>query len=96
MDHSLPGSPVHEILQAKLQEWVAIPSSRGSSPPRDQTTSPASAARFFVTESAGKPAILKLGQFITLLWPLSVQVKEESQVSQFKSKARNRLNEGGM
>ena len=25
------------ILQARIQEWVAMPSSRGSSPPRDRT-----------------------------------------------------------
>ena len=33
----LPGSSVHGILQARLLEWVAMPSSRGSSRPRDQT-----------------------------------------------------------
>ena len=37
MDHSLPGSSVHEILQARIVEWVAMPSSRGSSWPSDQT-----------------------------------------------------------
>ena len=31
MDCSLPGSSVHGILQARVLEWVAIPSSRGSS-----------------------------------------------------------------
>ena len=31
MDCSLPGSSVHEILQARILEWVAGPSSRGSS-----------------------------------------------------------------
>ena len=31
MDHSLPGSSVHGILQARTLEWVAISSSRGSS-----------------------------------------------------------------
>ena len=36
-DCSPPGSSVHEILQARTLEWVAMPSSRGSSPPRDQT-----------------------------------------------------------
>ena len=30
-------SSVHGILQARILEWVAIPSSRGSSQPRDQT-----------------------------------------------------------
>ena len=37
MDCSLPGSSVHGILQARILEWVAVPSSRGSSRPRDQT-----------------------------------------------------------
>ena len=32
-----PGSSVHGILQARILEWVAVSSSRGSSPPRDQT-----------------------------------------------------------
>ena len=29
MDCSLPGSSVHEILQARILEWVVRPSSRG-------------------------------------------------------------------
>ena len=33
----MPGSSVHGILQAKILEWVAISSSRGSSWSRDQT-----------------------------------------------------------
>ena len=37
MDHSPPGSSVHGILQARILEWVAISSSRGSSWPRDRT-----------------------------------------------------------
>ena len=37
MDCSPPGSSVHGILQARILEWVAMPSSRGSSRPRDQT-----------------------------------------------------------
>ena len=32
-----PGSSVHGILQARILEWVAMPFSRGSSQPRDQT-----------------------------------------------------------
>ena len=35
-DPSPPGSFVHRILQARILEWVAMPSSRGSSPPRDR------------------------------------------------------------
>ena len=37
MDHSPPGSSVHGILQARILEGVARPSSRGSSSPRDRT-----------------------------------------------------------
>ena len=35
MSCSPPGSSVHEILQARILEWVAMPSSRESSQPRD-------------------------------------------------------------
>ena len=34
---SLPGSSVRGILQARILEWVARPSTRGSSQPRDRT-----------------------------------------------------------
>ena len=37
MDCGLPGSSVHGILQATILVWVAIPFSRGSSQPSDQT-----------------------------------------------------------
>ena len=37
MDCRLPGSSVHRILQARILEWVAIPSSRQSSRLRNQT-----------------------------------------------------------
>ena len=35
MDCSLPSSSVHGILQARIWEWTAMPSSRGPSWPRD-------------------------------------------------------------
>ena len=35
MDCSLPDSSVHGILQVRILEWVAMPSSRGSSQCRD-------------------------------------------------------------
>ena len=37
MDCSLPGSSAMGILQARILDWVAMPSSRGSCPPRDRT-----------------------------------------------------------
>ena len=36
-DCSLPDSSVHGIFLGRILEWVAMPSSRGSSLPRDQT-----------------------------------------------------------
>ena len=35
-DCNPPGSSVHGILQARILDWVAMPSSRASSQPRDQ------------------------------------------------------------
>ena len=39
MDHGPPGSSVHGILQARILEWVATPSSWGSPWPSDQPAS---------------------------------------------------------
>ena len=53
MDYSPPGSSVYGILQARILEWVDMPSSRGSSQPRTEPTSPVASAlagRFFTTE----------------------------------------------
>ena len=44
---SQPGSSVCGILQARILEWVAIPFSKGSSWPRDQTWVSCIAGRFF-------------------------------------------------
>ena len=58
MDHSPPGSSVCGISQARRLEWIAIPSSRASSRPRDQTHVSCIfciAGRFFPTEPPGKP-----------------------------------------
>ena len=47
MDCSPPGSSVHGILQARILEWVAMPSSRGSSQPGDRTQFSCIAGGFF-------------------------------------------------
>ena len=61
MDCSPPGSSVHGILQASILEWVTMPSSRGSSQPRDQTRvslmSPALTGRFFATSTTWEAPI---------------------------------------
>ena len=45
MDSKLPGSFVHEILQARILEWVAISFPRGSSQPRTHQSTIAAAAK---------------------------------------------------
>ena len=54
-DSSLPSSSVHGILQARILKWVAMPSSRESSQPRDWTHISCFAGRFFTPEPPGKP-----------------------------------------
>ena len=50
-----PGAAVHQAplsmgnLQARIQEWVALHSSRGSSQPRDPTQVSCVAGRFFTS-----------------------------------------------
>ena len=64
---SPPGSSIHGILQARILEWVAMPSFMGSSQPRDQTQGslmfPTLAGRFLPLAPPGKPlSIPTLGQ----------------------------------
>ena len=40
MNCSPPGSSVHGILQVRILKWLVMPSSRGSSQPKDQTRVP--------------------------------------------------------
>ena len=47
-DCSSPSSSVHGILQARILEWLAIPFSRESSRPRDQTPVSCIAIGFFI------------------------------------------------
>ena len=53
MDCGPPGSS-HRISQARILDWVAISSSRGSSRPGVAPVSPALTAAFFTTEPPGK------------------------------------------
>ena len=46
-NYTLPGSSVHGIIPARMLEWVAIFSSRGSSQRRDWTCISCSAGRIF-------------------------------------------------
>ena len=48
IDCNPPGSSVHEILQSRMLEWVAISFSRGSFWPRNRTRLSCIAGRFFI------------------------------------------------
>ena len=53
-DCSPPGSSVQGVLQARILEWVAMPSSRGSSWPRDRTWVSCIAGDSLPSEPPGK------------------------------------------
>ena len=59
VDCGPPGASVHGILQASILEWVAMPSSRESSQPRDQTHISCIASGLFTAATTGD----------VLLWP---------------------------
>ena len=59
MDCSPSDSSVHGILQARILEWVAMPSSRGSSWPRDEAHDSCIAGRFFYCWATGEAHTLK-------------------------------------
>ena len=60
MDCSPPGSSVHGILQARILEWVARSSSRGSSWPRDLTQVSCIAGGFLIIWATWEASWLRL------------------------------------
>ena len=82
MDFSLPGSSVHGDSLGKLLGWVAMPSFRESSQPRDQTQVSRIAGGFF-TAVQGSPnyeliinnqhiniySLMINDQWINRIWP---------------------------
>ena len=65
MDCSPPGSSV-AILQARIIEWIAMPSSRGCSQPRNWTQVSHVTGRFFNSEPSGKPKNTGVGSLSIL------------------------------
>ena len=66
MDCYPPGSSVHGILQARILEWVAMPSSRGSSQPGIEPRSPTLQADSLPSEPPGKPRNTGVGSLSLL------------------------------
>ena len=54
-DCSPPGSSVYGIFPARILEWVAMPSSKTSSWPKNRIHVSCIAGRFFTSEPTGKP-----------------------------------------
>ena len=86
-----PDSSVLEILQARILEWVVISSSKGSSPPRDQTLIycvPCIAGGFFYllshreTPINGVRGALKESEDRELEKPRKVRTKASSRASE--------------
>ena len=69
---SPPGSSVHGILQARILEWVAMPSAMGSSRPRDRTW-------VFYISCTGRQVLCHLGNLLTALQFVLVQCTTSSQ-----------------
>ena len=69
---SPPGSSVHGILQARILEWVAMPSAMGSSWPRDRTW-------VFYISCTGRQVLCHLGNLLTALQFVLVQCTTSSQ-----------------
>jgi len=59
MDCSPPGSSLHGILQARILEWIAMLSSRGSSNPGIEPGSPALQADALPPEPPGKQLMFR-------------------------------------
>ena len=60
MGCGLLGSSIHGILQSRILEWIAIPFTRGSFWPRDQTWVSCIAGRFFTIWATGVQFQVKL------------------------------------
>ena len=55
--HIVPSSSVHRIIQARILEWIASPSSRGSSQPRGGSQVSCIAGRFFTSWATGEAPV---------------------------------------
>ena len=94
MDCSLPGSPLHGILQARVLKWVSVPSSRRSSQPKDQTWISCIAGGFFTVwtlKSYWGLIFFFLTEVLTLYHAECIQwVSMEAGLSSFSSTYQSR------
>ena len=94
LDSSPPGSSVHGILQARMLEWVAISSSRGSSWPRSGTHISCVyciAGRLFTAEPPGKPSPEVSQSCLTLCDPMHYSLPGSSVQGIFQARILERV-----
>ena len=84
MDCSPPGSPIHAISQARILEWVAMPSSRGSFPLKDQTCVSCIAGVLYCWGT--REALSK--------YPLDLNQRLRASVEAYRQKPEGKLSQG--
>ena len=72
MDHT-----VHGILQARILKWAAVPFSRGSSQPRDQTQVSCIEGGFFTSWAAREELTHKIEIDNTRIYQLIIEKKKK-------------------
>ena len=87
LDCSLPGSSVHEILHARILEWVAILFSRGSFPTQGLNSVSHIASRFFVIVVQSPSCVQLLGTSWTAACQASLSLTISWSLSTFMSLA---------
>ena len=84
MDCSPPGSSVRGILQVRILQWVSISTSKGSSPPRDQTQVSCIVGRF-VTVCTTRKALCHR------VWPKKKKIELENKRFNKKRNRKTKL-----
>ena len=84
MDCSLTGLSVSGILQARILQWVAIPFSRVSSQPRDQTQVSHTAGRFLAIWATGEAPVFIYCNIIIIITSVLVNTSITSHNDHFK------------
>ena len=70
---SSPGSSVHGILQIRILEWVAMPSSKRSSQPRDWTHVSLCLLPWHLTNYAWPSTIILGSVMLLFIWGMTIQ-----------------------
>ena len=92
MDFSPPGSSLHGISQARMLEWVAMPSSRGSFQPRDQGQVSRIAGRFFTIWTTSEAQGLYLSNSLFFFKKINGETPIDPTVGILKAKNDNNPN----